>query len=150
MSFLRENLPDVRSYFESEGLTLKGRGKWVTARCDFHGGSDSLRANTQTGGWICMACGQRGGDVLAYHIAAHGLCFIEAAKELGCWQDDGKPEHTKPKPLPAIQALQVLKFESMLVYIAAGNLGHGLELTDTDRARLLVAAQRIQIIAGAY
>jgi len=97
-----------------------------------------------------MSCSQKGGDVLAYHIAAHGLCFIDAAKELGCWVDDGKPAHTRPAPLSPRQAIQVLKFESMLTYVAAMNLGHGVQLTDTDRARLTVAAQRIQTITGAY
>jgi len=150
MTFIRENLPDTRSYFESEGLTLQGRGKWLTTRCDFHGGSDSMRINTESGGWCCMACGTKGGDVLAYHIEAHGLCFVDAAKALGCWADDGKPAHTRPAPLPASKAIQVLKFESMLTYIAAGNLGHGVQLTDVDRQRLLVASQRIQTIAGSY
>jgi len=150
MTFIRENLPDTRSYFEDQGLTLRGNGKWVTARCDFHGGSDSLRINLESGGWCCMSCSQKGGDVLAYHIAAHGLCFIDAAKELGCWVDDGKPAHTRPAPLSPRQAIQVLKFESMLTYVAAMNLGHGVQLTDTDRARLTVAAQRIQTITGAY
>lgn len=150
MTFIRDNLPDTRTYFENEGLVLTGPGKWVTARCDFHGGSDSIRINTEAGGWCCMACGIKGGDVLAYHIAAHGLCFIDAAKELGCWQDDGKPEHTKPKPLPASQAIQVLRFESMLTYTAAMNLGNGVQLTDDDRARLVLASQRIQTIAEAY
>jgi hypothetical protein len=150
MTFIRENLPDTRSYFEDEGLTLQGRGKWLTTACNFHGGSDSMRINTESGGWVCMACALKGGDVLSYHILAHGLCFIDAAKELGCWVDDGKPEHTRPKPLPASQAIQVLKFESVLTYIAAMNIARGVQLTDTDRARLLVASQRIQTIAGAY
>lgn len=150
MTFIRENLPDTRSYFESERLQLKGRGKWLTTSCTFHGGSDSMRINTASGGWCCMACGEKGGDVLAYHIAAHDLCFIDAAKALGCWADDGKTAHTRPAPLPANQAIQVLKFESMLTYIAAGNIAHGVQLTDVDRARLLVAAQRIQTIAGSY
>lgn len=150
MTFIRENLPDTRAYFENEGLTLQGRGKWLTSACTFHGGSDSMRINTESGGWICMACGEKGGDVLAYHIASHGLCFIDAAKELGCWDDDGKPAHTKPKPLPASQAIQVLKFESLLTYTAAMNIGHGVALTDNDRARLLVASQRIQTITGSY
>ena len=150
MTFIRDNLPDTRAYFENEGLVLKGHGKWLTGWCFSHGGSDSMRVNTESGGWVCMACGIKGGDVLAYHIASHGLCFIDAAKELGCWDDDGKPAHTRPKPLPASQAIQVLKFESMLVYIAAGNIGHGVELTDNDRARLLVASQRIQTITEAY
>ena len=151
--FIRDNLPDAASYFESEGLVLTGlrSAKWKTTSCTFHGGSDSMRINTASGGWCCMACNAKGGDVLAYHMAAHGLDFIDAAKALGCWVDDGQPHRPqRSKPLPASQAIQVLQFESMLTYVAAGNIAHGVQLTDTDRARLLVASQRIQTILGAF
>lgn len=149
--FLRDNLPDPVSYFEAEGLKLTGKGKWRTTECRFHGGSDSMRINTQTGGWICMACNAKGGDVLAHCIAEHGVDFITAAKVLGCWQDDDKPnKQHRPKPLPASQAIQVLAFEATLAAVAAGNIAHGILLTDTDRARLYVAAQRIQAILGAF
>ena len=150
--FIRANLPDPVSYFEAEGLKLEGKGKWRTTECKFHGGSDSMRVNVTTGGWVCMAgCGARGGDVLAHYIAEHGVDFITAAKALGAWQDDGKPDKPyRPKPLPASQAISVLAFESSLAAIAAGNIAHGLQLTDTDRARLYVAAQRIQTILGVF
>ncbi len=143
--FVRENLPDSVTYFETEGLKLEGRGKWRTAACDFHGGSDSMRINTQTGAWVCMAgCGARGGDVLAHFMAEHGIDFVTAAKALGAWRDDGKPAKPhRPTPLPASQAIQVLAFESTLTAVAAGNIANGNPLTEIDRARLNVAAQRI-------
>lgn len=151
MTFIRENLPDTRSYFESEGLILKGRGKWLTTACTFHGGSDSMRINTESGGWCCMACGEKGGDVLAYHMAAHGLEFIEAAKALGAWQDDGQPTKAhKPAPLAPRDALAVLAFEATLIAIAAGNMRHGVLLTDDDFKRVLEATGRINHIAGSY
>ncbi len=153
MTFIRDNLPDTASYFESEGLTLTGprSAKWKTTRCEFHGGSDSMRVNTTTGAWVCMSCGEKGGDVLAHHMAAHSLEFIEAAKALGCWQDDGKP-HTpqKPKPLPPSAALSVLAFECTLIAIAAGNIAHGVQLTPTDLTRVLQAAGRVNSIKEAY
>jgi CHC2 zinc finger len=143
--FIKDNLPEPLSYFESEGLLLKSRGKWRTAECAFHGSSDSMRINTANGAWVCMAgCGARGGDVLAYHMAAHGMDFITAAKALGAWQEDGKPSKPhRPRPLPAIEAIRVLAFESTLTAVAAGNIANGVILTDNDRARLQVAAQRI-------
>lgn len=150
-SFIKDNLPDPFAYFEGEGLKLDGRGKWRTTACSFHGGSDSMRVNTASGGWCCMACGESGGDVMAFHMKAHGLDFIDAAKALGAWQEDGKPSKPhRPKPLPASAAIQVLKFESMLTYVAAGNIAHGVQLTDNDRARLLVASQRIQTITEEF
>jgi hypothetical protein len=146
---VRDRLPEPSSYFESEGLVLQGRGKWRTAQCDFHGGSDSMRVNLESGAWVCMAgCGAKGGDVVAYHQASHGVGFVDAAKALGAWEDDGKQAHrTRPTQFPARDALEVLKFEAMLVAVAAGNVAQGVELTDEDLERLSVSAARVQFIA---
>ena len=73
MTFIRENLPDPVTYFENEGLKLTGKSKWRTTACNFHGGSDSMRINTESGGFCCMNCGFKGGDVLAYHMQFYGL-----------------------------------------------------------------------------
>lgn len=151
--FVKDNLPDPVSYFEAEGLKLTGprSSKWRTTECHFHGGSDSMRVNTQTGAWVCMACAVKGGDVLGHHMQAHGLDFIDAAKALGAWHDDGKPNaQYRPKPLPAGDALRVLAFESNLVAIAAGNIHYGVTLTDEDRGRVLLAAIRITTIQEAF
>jgi hypothetical protein len=153
MAFDRERQPDWHTYADREGLAIKRppRAKWGTTECRFHGGSDSMRVNMATGGWCCMNCGAKGGDVLAYHMQAHGLEFIEAARQLGAWIDDGKPApQQKPAPLPPRAALQVLAFESTLAAVAAGNVAHGVKLTDRDRFRLLTAASRINRIAEAY
>ena len=150
-NFLREQLPEPMAYFEGEGLTLQGRGKWRTTQCRFHGGSDSMRINIASGAWVCMSCAAKGGDVLGHHMAEHGLDFIEAAKALGAWHDDGKPNKThRPKPLPATEAIRLLAFESYIAAIAAGNLAQGVKLSDDDRARLLVAARRIQHVAEVF
>ena len=151
--FIKDHLPDVVSYFESEGLTLKGprSAKWKTTECNFHGGSDSMRVNTQTGAWVCMSCAVKGGDVLGHHMQAHGLNFIDAAKALGAWHEDGKPNvQHRPKPLPAGDALRMLANESNLIAIAGGNIHKGVTLTDADRARVLMAANRISIIQEAF
>lgn len=151
MSYNRDRLPDPCSYFEGQGLKLTTRGKWRTTECRFHGGSDSMRINTATGAWVCMSCGAKGGDVLAYEMAANGVDFVTAAKALGAWLDDGMPEtRKKPAPLPPRSALEVLGFEAMLTAVAAGNLANGLTLTTNDRSRLLTAANRINKIAEAY
>lgn len=152
MGFERDRLPDPATYYESQGLTFRERkGKWRTAACSFHQGSDSMRINLHSGAFVCMAgCGARGGDVLAYHMAAHGLDFIEAAKELGAWVDDGKPPPSTPAPFTPRQALDVLKTEVNLIAIAAGNVAHGVALSDSDRARLMQAAWRVLRIAEVY
>ncbi len=151
MSYDRERLPEPIGYFEGQGLRLSKRGKWRTTECRFHDGSDSMRINTATGAWVCMSCGAKGGDVLAYEMAGHGVDFVTAAKALGAWVEDGQPEpRRKPAPLPPRAALEVLAFETMLTAVAAGNLAQGLALTAKDRARLMTAAGRINKLAEAY
>lgn len=151
MSFDRERLPEPQTYFESAGLVLQGRGKWRSTACTFHGGTSSMRINLETGAWVCMSCGQKGGDVLAYEMASNGAEFVEACKALGAWIDDGRsPVPAKPTLLPPRAALQALGFEAELVAIAAGNLAHGVELTPTDTARILEAGNRIIKITEAY
>lgn len=153
MSFDRNLLPDAVSYFEAQGLRLTGprSSKWKTTACQFHGGSDSMRINVASGGWCCMSCDAKGGDVLAYAMQLNGLEFVEAAKLLGAWQDDGKPVHQhKATPLAPRAALQVMAFEANLVAVAAGNVAHGVTLTDTDRARVMAAAGRINRLAGDF
>jgi len=85
MSFDRNQLPDPAMYFEAAGMPLQGRGKWRTTNCDFHGGSDSMRVNTESGGWCCMACGASDGDVIAHLMKSTGADFVQAARTLGAW-----------------------------------------------------------------
>ena len=153
MPFDRTHLPDATTYFENQGLILKGprSAKWKTTTCKFHGGSDSLRVNVTSGAWVCMSCGEKGGDVLAYEIKVSGREFVDAANALGCWIDDGRPPvATKPTPLSPRLALSVMAFESTLAAVAAGNVANGVELTDADRARLMVAANRINRLVEAF
>lgn len=152
MAFDRNRLPDPAAYYEGQGLKFHERkGKWRTAACTFHGGSDSMRINTVSGAFVCMAgCGARGGDVLAYHMAAYGQGFAAAAKELGAWVEGGKPTTQRPTPISARAALEILHAEAMLAAIAAGNVAHGVALTDADRARLMTAAGRITRILEVF
>lgn len=151
MSVDRSRLPDAVTFFESEGLTLAGRGRWRTTSCTFHGGSDSLRVNVTAGGWICMACNARGGDLLAYVQAAYGLDFVEAARRLDCWIDDDKPTpRRRPTPITPRDALQVLSGEASLVAVAASNVAYGSVLTQLELDRLLTAAGRITRIAELF
>lgn len=146
----RDLYPDVPDYFDSEGVPLRGPGSWKTARCDFHGGSDSLRVNVRSGGWVCMACGERGGDVLAFHMKRHGMGFVEAAKALGAWRDDGRPQRTdmKPKPMSARMALDVLRLEAWVIVCALRNVElEGGPPSDEDWDRVMTAVRRIEVIA---
>jgi hypothetical protein len=146
MSFDRRLLPEPTEYFESRGLVFREprSAKWRTTGCEFHGGSDSMRVNTQTGSFRCMACAVSGGDVLSYEMQLTGGEFVDAAKSLGAWVDDGRPHRPqKPTTLPPRAALEVLGFEATVVAVAAGNIAKGVELTESDRQRLLLCANRI-------
>ena len=110
-----------------------------------------MRVNVATGAWVCMSCGEKGGDVLAHEIRAGGREFVDAAKALGCWVDDGRPPvQAKPTPLSPRLALSELAFESTLTAVAADNLAYGVALTDADRARLRLAANRMNRLAEAF
>ncbi len=86
-NFNRSNLQSPASYFKEQGLKFTGGGEWKNAICPFHQDTHpSLRVRLDTGGFKCMACGVRGGDVLAFHMQRYGLGFIAAAKQLGAWE----------------------------------------------------------------
>ena len=147
---IRDKLPDALTYYESVGLILQGRGKWRTTACQFHGGSDSLRIHVERGAFICMACGAKGGDLLAYHQAAHGLGFVDAAKALGAYQEDGNPHHgsSRPTPIPARVLLESVAHELTVASIIATDMVKDRAISATDSARLVQASGRIGYVAG--
>lgn len=86
--FARELLPTSISYFASIRLKLIGKGAWRSALCPFHDDRvPSLRIKVESGAFRCMACGARGGDVLAFHRHRTGAGFAQAARDLGAWVD---------------------------------------------------------------
>ena len=146
--FDRGRLPETMAYFDSEALPLRGPGKWKTAECVFHGGSDSMRVNAESGGWVCMACGEKGGDVLAFHMRRHGLNFVSAAKALGAYSDSAQPERPRrARKLAPADALEVLYQDALLVWVAAWNLVNGVVLTDRDRTDLTAAMRRVTLVS---
>ncbi len=145
----RDLLPEPRSYYEGEGLRLVGRGPWRTTSCAFHGGSDSMRLHLERGAFVCMACGAKGGDVLAYHMAAHALGFVEAAKALGAYHQDAHSHKGPNRPAqPSARALLQLAAEELMVAsVLAADMGRGRRPTAEEKDRLLSAAGRIGYIA---
>ena len=147
-SLNRSLLPSPLDYFPAQGLEFKERrGSWRTTRCPFHGGSDSLRINVTSGGWVCMACGEKGGDILAFHMAHYGLDFASAAKELGVWMPSYSKGGKSPAPFTAKDALGVIRFEALLCAVAACNVARGIVLVEQDRERLVKAAATIEFVA---
>jgi CHC2 zinc finger len=131
---------------------LTGPGKWKTGPCEFHNSTDSLRVNTSTGGWICMACGVKGGDVLAYAMQRHGLEFVQAATMLGAYVDDGRSPkaNTRPSTLPARDAMQLVSLELGIAVCVIADVRAGVIPSDTDWQRFLETASRVQTIAEEF
>ena len=153
MTFDRNRLPDPSQFYESEGLKLNGSkfSKWRTTRCHFHNGSDSMRVNISSGAFKCMNCLVGGGDVISYWMQLHGHDFVQTAKRLGAWVNDGKPQNQfKPTTLSPRAALQVLSREATITAVAAGNLATGMKLSEIDFKRLLICAHRIGRISEEY
>jgi hypothetical protein len=144
--FDRSRVPTWEAYADLVGLKLLGRGVWRTTRCDVHGGSDSLRVNTETGGWACMNCGARGGDTLAHHMAVTGADFITACKALHCWTENGNAPPA-PARLSARDALAALTLELNVCVVVIADVRRGVVPNDIDWRRFLQAAGRVQFIA---
>ena len=84
INFNRNLLPAPEAYFAQRKIVLHGFGEWRSAICPFHlDTTPSLRVNVFSGGYCCMVCDVRGGDVLAFHMQRHNLSFKQAAMELG-------------------------------------------------------------------
>ena len=150
--FLRDRLPDPVGYFDSEGVSLKGPGRWKSGACGFHGGSDSLRVNVQSGAWRCMNCGVKGGDVLAYVMQLHGLDFVTAARSVGAYADDGQL-HKGPAPaatLTARDAMQLAALEILVALLVMAGVRRGEIPSDDDWRRFIACASRLQLLAEEY
>jgi len=84
----RISLPAPANYLHQRGLLVKApRGEWVSITCPAHAGgaerNPSLRVSLVKGNFKCMACGAKGGDVIALHRLITGASFIEAVLYLG-------------------------------------------------------------------
>jgi hypothetical protein len=148
-TFHKEDLPSAERYCEHHGLPLiPPRGKWRSTRCDLCGASKAMRINTESNGWCCMSCGQKGGDMLALHIALTGMDFVSAARELGAYVDDDKPGALprKARAISAGDALELLYQDAMLVWVAAQNLVQGVVLTKRDIDDLTAATRRVLLV----
>ena len=150
--FIRDRLPDPISYFDAEDVRLIGAGRWKTGACHFHGGSDSLRVNTVSGGWCCMSCGAKGGDVLAYHMQRHDLQFVDASRALGAYLGEASPSvmHAKTATLPARDAMQLAAFEMQLAMVVISDIKGGVIPSEGDWQRFLICAGRVGALAAEY
>jgi len=84
----RGSLPTPLQYLGERDL-LKGRqrGQWTSICCPVHkGGAEdhpSMRVNVADGHFKCMACGAKGGDLVALHRLITGMGFRDAVRDMG-------------------------------------------------------------------
>lgn len=84
----RDSLPSPTTFLRERGLLAKApRGEWVSITCPVHAGgkesNPSMRVNLIDGHFKCMACGAKGGDVIALHRLITGANFMAAVLDLG-------------------------------------------------------------------
>lgn len=84
----RGSLPTPLQYLTEHNLHKgKKRGQWVAIRCPAHksGAEDhpSMRVSVFDGHFKCMACGAKGGDLVALHRLITGLGFRDAVRDIG-------------------------------------------------------------------
>lgn len=151
-AFNREALPTWPNYADTIGAKLVGKGRWRTTACEFHGGSDSMRVNTQSGGWVCMSCGAKGGDVLAHYMQRTGAGFREAAIALGAWDHAGpaRQGEFKPRTLSARDAMEAIARELLFLVIVLSDIRRGVIPTDADWLKFLHGAGRIEALAKEF
>jgi hypothetical protein len=86
--FDRDLLPAPATFWAEHGITLTKKTGCVSAKCIFHPDNHaSLNINVSSGGFVCFACGAKGGDVLTAHRLLTGDDFVLSAKALGAWSE---------------------------------------------------------------
>ena len=150
--FIRDRLPDAVGFFDAEDVQLVGPGRWKTGPCHFHGGSDSLRVNVQSGAFCCMACGVKGGDVLAYTMQRHGMEFVQAARSLGTYAEDGKPHQGQAEPttLSARAAMELAALDLQTALLVISDIKGGVIPSPADWQCFIGCAARVGALAEEY
>ena len=128
----------VLSRLEGFQLRENGRDRW-RACCPAHGGSNPSALSVGIGA-----------DDAVLLKCWHGCDMEQVTNALGIEVADLFPpreSHGAPlqrrRLLPARQALDLLHDEAQLIALCGSNIAHGVELTDDDRDRCLIAAGRI-------
>ena len=115
-----------------------GPRRWL-ARCPAHEDrSPSLSVRELDDGRILLHC--FGGCNCEQIIAAAGVNWDALYPERPVENDFVLSER---RPFPASDVLQAIDAEAAIVAVAAANIAQGIELTQDDRERLLLAAERI-------
>jgi hypothetical protein len=126
-----------------EGVKRTGTSTWI-ARCPGHDDRrPSLAIRELEAGRILIHC--FAGCAVEHVLHAVGLHFD------ALFPDRAPSHHVAPErqPFPPTDVLRCVAFEGLVAAVGAENVANGLSLSADDRARLLLAAQRLQAAAEA-
>ena len=125
-----------------EKVRQTGTGRWI-ASCPSHPDRHpSLGVSEGDDGRVLIIC--RAGCAIDAIVAAVGLTVADIMPER-------LPDHQyKPirKPFPAADVLEMLRTESMIVWLAGCQMAEGKILDAETKKRLCVAAARIEVAAN--
>jgi type IV pilus biogenesis protein CpaD/CtpE len=123
-----------------DGVKRTGPGRWL-AKCPAHEDRRaSLAIRESDDGRTLAHC--FAGCSIHEVVAAAGLEISDLFPPRSA--DPAHAGKMERRPFPAADILRAVAFEALVVGCAASTLGAGGVLTDADRTRLLLAAQRIQ------
>lgn len=128
-----------------DGVRRTGPETWI-ARCPAHDDKrPSLSIRETADGRVLLHCwtGCSTGEV----VAAVGMTLQDLFPPRADRVDHR--QRGERRPFPAADVLRAIAFEAQLVAIEAARLGHGATLTDGDRERVMLAAQRLSAAAAA-
>lgn len=92
--------PQVFYARELDGrLSRPNHAGWSSAPCPFHKSesrgnkkSTAFAIRCDSGAFICLSCGAKGGDIVSFIMLRDGLSFREAAQKLNAWDSAPSPE----------------------------------------------------------
>lgn len=120
-----------------EGVKRTGPGRWL-ARCPSHDDKHPSLAIRELDDGRVLVHDFAGCDV-EHVLSAVGLTFDALYPERSL--DDRKPRERRP--FPAADVLRCIELETLIVACAASSMARGETLPESERQRLMTAAERI-------
>ena len=79
----RDELPTPLFYYKKIFPNIVSGSEWVKVCCVFHNDRNpSLSINLKSGGYNCFSCGEKGGDIIAFHQKHFSLGFLESLTQV--------------------------------------------------------------------
>jgi hypothetical protein len=121
-----------------DGVRRTGSARWL-ARCPAHEDRrPSLSIRELDDGRVLVHC--FAGCEVESILGAVGLEFDALFPD----REVGDREQRQRRPFNARDVLEAVTFEALVAAVAAENIAMGVQLAESDHARLMLAAERLQ------